>query len=84
MRVSELLEQDDFKRAKIQIIGFWKTDRGEFAILGPRGVPVFPINLALQHPIKIELDDRDPYLHPAEISSIRRRFGLDRPEFQKP
>ncbi len=76
MKLSELLESDDFKRAKIQIIGTWKTEQGEFLVLGPRGQSVFPINLALQHPLEIVGNNRDPDLYPAEVESIRRRFGL--------
>jgi hypothetical protein len=79
MRLSAVLEEEDFKKASIQIIGTWKTETCEFLILGPRGQSVFPINLALQHPIEIIDNNRDPELYPEEIQSIRRRFGLGRP-----
>lgn len=79
MKLSELLEDEDFRRAKIQIIGTWKTEKGEYLVLGPRGQSVFPINLSLQHPLEIVDNNRDPDLYPAEVDSIRRRFGLVRP-----
>jgi hypothetical protein len=79
MRLSAVLEEEDFKNAGIQIIGTWKTETAEFLILGPRGQSVFPINLALQHPIEIINNNRDPDLYPEEIASIRRRFGFGRP-----
>jgi hypothetical protein len=79
--LSELLEQSDFKAAKITVIGLWKTSHGEFVVLGPTGTPNIPVNLELQHPIEVTPGNHDPDLDHLVVLSIRRRFGLDKSGF---
>ena len=80
MRLSELLEQDDIKRAGIRIIGSWKTDKNTYLILG-RGEAPFPIT-GINHPVRINPPEQDPNLEPGEAATIRRRFGLGKSEFR--
>jgi hypothetical protein len=79
--LSELLEQSDFKAAKITVIGLWKTSHGDFVVLGPIGTPTIPVNLELQHPIEVPAGNHDPDLDHLIVLSIRRRFGLDKTGF---
>jgi hypothetical protein len=79
--LSELLEQSDFKAAKITVIGLWKTSHDEFVVLGPTGTPNIPVNLELQHPIEVAQGNHDPDLDHLVALSIRRRFGLDKSGF---
>jgi hypothetical protein len=82
--LSDLLEQSDFKAAKITVIGLWKTSQGEFVVLGPIGTPSVPINLELQHPVEVTPENHNPDLEHAVVLSIRRRFGLDKMGFSTP
>jgi hypothetical protein len=82
--LSELLEQSDFKAAKITVVGLWKTSHGEFVVLSPAGTPTIPVNLELQHPIEVASGNHDPDLDQFVVLSIRRRFGLDKSGFSLP
>jgi len=79
--LSDLLEQSDFKAAKITVIGVWKTSQGEFLVLGPIGTPSVPVNLELQHPVEVTPENHNPDLDHVVVLSIRRRFGLDKMRF---
>ena len=84
MLLSDLLEQSDFKAAKINVIGLWKTSHGEFVVLGPTGTSSVPINLELQHPVAVTPENHNPDLDDIVVLSIRRRFGLDKMGFSPP
>jgi hypothetical protein len=76
--LSDLLDQSDFKAAKITVIGLWKTSQGEFIVLGPTGTSTVPVNLELQHPVEVTPENHNPDLDHVVVLSIRRRFGLDK------
>ena len=78
MRLSELLQQEDFKKHEIAIIGRLKTEYGVYAVLGKRGQKIMPI-VGNTHPIEISEDDPDPEISSAEELSIRRRLDLGTP-----
>jgi hypothetical protein len=80
MRLSELLEQDDFRKAGIEIICNYKTDQHEYAVLGRHGQPTFP-GIGTTHLIEIAPDNQDPEIPHHEELSIRRRLGLRTPPF---
>jgi hypothetical protein len=82
--LSVLLEQSDFKAAKITVIGLWKTSQGEFVVLGPTGTPSVSINIELQHPVEVTPENHNPDLDHVVVLSIRRRFGLDKVGFAPP
>ncbi len=81
MLLSELLDQSDFKAAKITVIGLWKTSHGEFVVLGLTGTPTVPVSLEIPHPIEVAPGNHDPDLDHLVVLSIRRRFGLDKTGF---
>lgn len=84
MRLSELLAHPDFKKARIVVLGKWKTTDGSFVVIGFSGKPITPIT-SLQHPIQmLSEDDVDPEIDNAEIQSIRRRFGLPQASIKFP
>lgn len=57
MRLSQLLEQQDFRAPGIEIVCTYKTDLHEYAVLGRRGQPTFP-GMGTTHLIEIAPDDR--------------------------
>jgi len=75
MRLSQLLQQDDFQKQQIIIIGRLKTDYGLYAVLGRRGQTVMPIQ-GNTHPVQISEADPDPEISRAEELSIRRRLHV--------
>jgi len=81
MRLSELLKQEDFKNAGIEIISFYKTTRSEYAVLGRRGQPAFP-GAGTTHLVEISEADRDPEIPRAVELSIKRRLGMKIPPFR--
>ncbi|HET9318523.1 MAG TPA: hypothetical protein VFO27_02070, partial [Bryobacteraceae bacterium] len=78
MRLSELLQEDSFRKANIEPIGTWTTGQNKYVVLGVRGTPVFPVDLQLQHPVLMPPDDPDPVIDKYEAESIRRRFDFGR------
>ena len=82
MRLSDLLQEDSFRQAKIEAIGTWTTGQNKYVVLGVRGTPVFPIDLQLQHPALMPRDDPDPVIDKYEAESIRRRFGFGRADLK--
>ncbi len=83
MLLKTFLQEPDVKRAGIRVIGRWKTEQGEYLVLGLTGTSSFPIP-SLHHPIEVDPNDPDPNpdLPTEVITSIRRRFGLFRREFR--
>jgi len=73
MRLSQLLETPEFKKAEIVVISSYKTARHEFTVLAKKGDPAFPVP-KLFHLVEISSKNPDPELNDAEIQSIRRRF----------
>jgi hypothetical protein len=85
VRLSELLQQPEFKNANITIIGTWKTMECSYAVIGYAGQAVMPINMLIQHPIPMKsADDGDPEIDPYEVESIRRRFKMRGRELRFP
>jgi hypothetical protein len=81
VRLSELLAQEDFKRAGICVIGRYKTDANEYSVLGRSGQLAFPPP-KIYHLILYSPENEDPEIEPEEVASIKRkrRFGLERQE----
>jgi hypothetical protein len=77
VRLSQLLDQEDFKSAEIGIIGRYKTDANEYSVLGRSGQSAFPPP-KIYHLILISPENEDPEIEPEEVASIKRRFRLDR------
>ena len=73
MRLSEVLKAADLQQAGITLIGTWKTEKHEFAVLAHRSEKVFPFP-KLFHLIEDGPANPDPDLDRAEVESIRRRF----------
>jgi hypothetical protein len=81
VRLSQLLEQEDFRRAEICIIGRYKTEMNEYFVLARAGQSAFPPP-KIYHLILFSLGDDDPEIEPEEMASIRRRFRLDKQEYR--
>jgi hypothetical protein len=81
VRLSQLLEQEDFKRAEICILGRYKTEANEYFVLGRAGQSAFPPP-KIYHLILFSPENEDPEIEAEEIASIRRRFRLDKPEYR--
>lgn len=79
VRLSELLHQEEFKRAGICVIGRYKTEANEYIVLGRSGQPIFPPP-KIYHLILYSSKDEDPEIEPEEAASIKRRFGLEKQE----
>jgi hypothetical protein len=84
VRLSDLLQEDSFRKANIEAIGTWTTGQNKYLVLGVRGTPVFPVDLQLQHPVLMSQGDPDPVIDKFEAESIRRRFGFGRFELKHP
>jgi hypothetical protein len=82
MRLSELLQTEDFKKAGIEQIGFIKTLQGEYAVLGRSGQPAFPV-AGTTHLIDV-VDEKDPEVSYVEELTIRRRLGVKIPPITFP
>jgi len=77
MRLSEVLDDADLKKAGIVLIGTIKTGEHVYAVIARRGDKVMPIP-KIFHLVEITPDNTDPDLDSAEIQTIHRRF-LTRP-----
>lgn len=81
VRLSQLLEQEDFKRAEICILGRYKTEANEYFALGRAGQSVFPPP-KIYHLILLSRENEDPEIETEEIASIKRRFRIDKPDYR--
>jgi hypothetical protein len=80
MQLSKVLDLPDFKKRDIVLIGTYRTEDGDFAVLAHSAEKVFPIP-RLFHLVELKSDPKDPSSDPRdpnvgseEIRSILARF----------